>query len=280
MHPTSGSAEPVPGASGRRSRPASPATALARLAAQHAGLFTRSQALACGFSAGQIRRRLHSGRWQVLLGPVLVPSGVRPTAALRDLAALLAVEGSVLAGPSAARWHGIPVADPRACLIVPPGTRVRLPGVRLLAEEVPARDVVIVGKRPVTAVARTVFDCLRVLPDDEAAELLALARTTGWITVDRLAEQLHRFAGRRGAKRLARLCRRRPPDSEAGAAPDRLLLFETERAAVELVSRRARPRPAAGLLGGARPAHFRPADLLDRPDLVLGTLRALLERPR
>lgn len=280
MNFTSGSAEPLPGSSGRAKRAAPPAATLARLAAQHDGLFTRSQALACGFSAAQVRRRLHSGRWQILLGPVLAPSGVRSTAALRDLAALLAVEGSVLAGPSAARRHGLPVADPRACLIVPPGTRVRLPGVRLLAEDVSARDVVVVGGRPVTAVARTVFDCLRVLPDDEAAELLALARTTGWITADRLAEQLHRFAGRRGAKRLARLCRHRPPDFEAGTAPHRVLLFETERAAVELVTRTARPRPTAGQLGGARPARFRPADLLDHPDLVLGTLRALLERPR
>jgi hypothetical protein len=278
MHPDSGPAGPAPGDPGRR-RCAVPAGAtLARLAAQQDGLFTRSQALACGFSAGQVRRRLRSDQWQVLLGPVLAPSGVRPTAERRDLAALLAVPGSVLAGPSAARRHGIPVADPRSYLIVRPGIRVRLPGVRLLAEEIPTREVVVVGGRPVTAVARTVFDCLRALPDDEARDLLALARAAGWITADQLAEQLHRFAGRRGAKRLARLCRRTPRDTEAGAGPVRLLLFETDRAAVELVSRPASARLAAVRTGAAPAACFRPADLRDRPDLVLVTLRRLLER--
>jgi hypothetical protein len=278
MHPDSGPAGQTVGDSGRRRRAVPPGASLARLAAQQDGLFTRSQALACGFSAGQVRRRLRSGQWQMLLGPVLAPSGVRPTAELSDLAALLAVAGSVLAGPSAARRHGIPVADPRSCLIVRPGTRVRLPGVRLLAEEVPASEVVVVGGRPVTSVARTVFDCLRTLPDDEARDLLALARAAGWITADQLAEQLHRFAGRRGAKRLARLCRRPPRDAGAGADPVRLLLFETDRAAVELVSRPAPGRRKAVRPGAAPAACFRPADLRDRPDLVLVTLRRLLER--
>jgi hypothetical protein len=262
-----------------RCRTTPPGVLLARLAARQDGLFTRSQARACGFSAEQVRRRIRLGRWQILLGPVLAPSGVRPTAELRDLAALLTVAGSVLAGPSAARRHGIPVTDPRSCLIVRPGTRARLPGVRLLTEEISARDVVVLGGRPVTAVARTVFDCLRILPDDEAGELLALARATGWITADQLAEQLHRFAGRRGAKRLARLCWRQPRDSEAAAGPVRWLLFETDRAVVEVVRQPARGRPAGAPPGAAPAARFRPADLRDRPDLVLFTLRTLLERP-
>jgi hypothetical protein len=275
MHPIS----TAPGGCDGRDRchPAPPGVLLARQAARQDGLFTRAQALACGFSAGQVRRRLQSGRWQAVLGPVLAPNGARPTAELRDLAALLAVAGSVLAGPSAARRHGIPVADRRSWLIVRSGTRARLPGVRLLAEDVPTRDVVIVGGRPVTGVARTVFDCLRALPDEEAGQLLALARAAGWITAEQLAEQLHRFAGRRGAKRLARLCRCPPRDTRAD--PARLLLFETDRAAVELVGRSAWDDRAPAGPGRTRAARFRPADLRDRPEVVLLTLRTLLERP-
>jgi hypothetical protein len=275
MHPDSGSATPA-----RCGPDRCPSTAahLARLAAQQDGLFTRSQALECGFSAAQVRRRLHSGRWQTLVGPVLAPSRIRPTADLCDLAALLAVTGSVLAGPSAARRHGIPVADPRPCLIVRPGTRVRLPGVRLLAEDVPAHDVIMVRGRPVTTMARTVFDCLRILGDDEARDLLALARTVGWITADELAEQLHGFAGRRGAKRLTRLGRASHRDASA-AEPAPVLLFETNRAAVELVRRPARVRHPTVRPGAPAAACFRPADLRDRPDLVLVTLRTLLEHP-
>jgi hypothetical protein len=277
MHATTGPSVPARPEPARRRSGASLAS-LARLAAQQDGLFTRAQALACGFTAAQVRRRLRSGRWQILLGPVLAPSGVRPTAALRDLAALLAVEGSVLAGPSAARRHGVPVADPRPCLIVRTGTRARLPGVRLLAEVLPARDLVVIGGCPVTALARTVFDCLRVLPDSEAGELLATARHEGWTTADQLAEQLHRFAGRRGAKRLTRLCRHSADETAADSRLTRLVLFETERAAVELVRR---PPSAGPVTAGPRrptPPRFQPADLLDRPDLVLSMLRTLLER--
>jgi hypothetical protein len=280
MHSATGLAVPAPRGTARRRPAASPAS-LARLAGQQDGLFTRAQALACGFSAAQVRLRLRSGRWQIVLGPVLAPSRVRPTAALRDLSALLAVKGAVLAGPSAARRHGIPVADPRPCLIVRPGTRVRLPGVHVLVDVLPTRDVVVIGERPVTTLARTVFDCLRVLPDPEARELLETARGAGWAAADQLAEQLHRFAGRRGAKRLTRLCRHPADETAAASRPARLVLFQTERAAVELVHRQAAEPVAAGPVAASprRSAlpRFQPADLLDRPDLVLSTLRALLD---
>lgn len=247
---------------------------------RQSGLFTRTQAMSCGYSAYQIRRRVRSGEWQVVFGPVLAGPGRRLTAASRDVAALLAVEGSVLAGPSAARRHGLPVADPRSYLIAPAGTRVGLPGVRALRDIVPPRDLVVVDGLPVTALARTIFDCLRVLPDDGAQRLLATARRFGWISADELAEHLHRFAGRRGAKRLARLCRQAPSGyGPPVPGPLRVLLFETDRVAVELV-RKAGSAPRRATASPPPAARFTPSDLADRPAVVLATLRAALDRER
>ncbi|MEV7227859.1 hypothetical protein AB0M79_12695 [Polymorphospora sp. NPDC051019] len=195
-----------------------PTTAPARLAAvaaaQH-GLFTCDQAHRAGFSPFQVRRRLRTGQWRRLLGPVLAPAGVRPGPRLRDAAGLLALGGAVLAGPSAARRHGITVPDRSTCLLVPRADRRTLRGVRLLREDLPPAEVTRIGGVPLTGRARTVFDCLRLLPDGAARALLDEAFGAGWLTPDRLAGYLHRFTGRHGAARLARLARAagpHPPD--------------------------------------------------------------------
>src|SRR5262245_32031139 len=44
---------------------------LRKRAAGQFGLFTRAQAIACGYSAYQIRRRVADGEWQRVLGPTL-----------------------------------------------------------------------------------------------------------------------------------------------------------------------------------------------------------------
>lgn len=282
-------ARPAVAASAPPVAAAVPAVRLSVLMARQSGLFTRAQATACGFTAHQIRRRLRSGEWQALFGPVLAGSGLRLTTELRDVAALLAVDGSVLAGPSAARRLGIPIAEPRSYLLVPTRTRARLPGVRLLRDTAPSDDLGLVDGLPVTAKARTVFDCLRILPDAAAGELLDLALGAGWISVDELAVRLHRFAGRRGAKRLTRICRPQPQRRPTGGSPSggraagarlpaspRVVLFETAAAAVEL-------RPKAGTPARRAPAsppaaaRFTRADLLERPGVVLATLRAALD---
>jgi len=76
---------------------------LRRMAARQRGLFTRTQARACGYSAYQVRRRIEFGQWQRVLGPVFAFLGASRTPGLLDVVAGLAVPGAVLAGPSAAR---------------------------------------------------------------------------------------------------------------------------------------------------------------------------------
>jgi very-short-patch-repair endonuclease len=178
---------------------------LKAVAAGQAGLFTRAQARACGYSAYQVRRRLGTGEWQHVLGHVLTAAGIPVTPLLRDRAAQLTITDSVLAGPSAARRHGIAIRDTATYLAVGPEYHHRLPGVRLLRDEIPDRDLMLLDGVLLTDRARTIFDCLRVLPDPDAVELLDRALQAKWITLEMLAARVHRFAGRHGAKRLARL---------------------------------------------------------------------------
>lgn len=114
---------------------------LNRIAGGQFGLFTRRQARTCGLSAYQIRRLIESGRWQRVAASVLAPAGLALTAAVRDRAALLAVPGSVLAGPAAARVWDLPVRDARTFLVVPPGTHPKFDQARLLYDRLDRYEV-------------------------------------------------------------------------------------------------------------------------------------------
>src|SRR5262245_46655723 len=115
--------------------------ALDKHAADQRGLFTRAQAGACGYSEYQIRRRRTSGEWITVLGPVLADRGVQVTPLTRDVAVQLALPGSVLAGPSAARWHRMEVDSAETFVVVRRDRRVRLAGVHAFRESLPADDV-------------------------------------------------------------------------------------------------------------------------------------------
>lgn len=180
---------------------------LARIARRQSGLFTRSQARACGFSQYQIRRRLACGDWKPIAGPVLAYRGVTVTPWIRDRAAQMSVAGSVLAGPSAARTWNIRVPDDRSYLLIGAHGRCRLPGVRVLYEMADPRDVGLYNGVPVTSLGRTVVDCLRILPDRAAADLLDRSLQQGWITVEEFAERIGAIPGRAKVGRLRRLLR-------------------------------------------------------------------------
>ncbi len=162
------------------------------------GLFTRAQARAAGFSAYQVRRRVSAGEWVPVLGPVLVERGRPITVRLRDRAAALAVPGSVLAGPSAARGHGIEVPDDRQYLWVGRRRPVPLPGVRYLRDTLSRADVLVLGGVRLTTPARTVVDCLRFLGDEPALRLLDRALQEGWLTPAEFGRRAIGYAGRRG----------------------------------------------------------------------------------
>lgn len=203
---------------------------LASVARQQCGLFTRAQARHCGYSAYQIRRRLHSGAWQSVLGGVLASAGLVITPSLRDRAALLAIRGGVLAGPSAARRHGITVRDPRTFIAVGPAYHPRVPPVRLIRDPIDDTDIECVEGVLVTGRERTVVDCLRLLPEQDAVELLDRALQARWITPEQMAWRAHRFVGRRGAVRLAHMSRL--AGSGARSAAERLTVQLLRRAGI------------------------------------------------
>jgi very-short-patch-repair endonuclease len=148
-----------------------------------------------------------------------------------DLAAGLAMPGAVLAGPSAARWHRIPVNDDRTWISVPMSAHPRLSAVRLLRGMLPASDALTIDGFRVTSRPRTVFDCLRVLPDSSALSLLDRALQQKWITMEDLVSRVQSFTGRRSVGRLARFVAE--VGSGARSAAERLAIELFRRARIE-----------------------------------------------
>lgn len=178
---------------------------LHRLAAGKLGLFTRADATRCGFTPYQIRRRLGTGEWQRVRGRVFAFRGRPLIPRLLVAAAHLATPGSVVAGPSAALWYDLPVARPGMWLWTGPNGRGSVDGVRLLRDRLAGDDVRRGDGVLVTSPARTVFDCLRVMPEGAALTVLDRALQQGWAWPGELAQRVRDHAGGRGVSRAGRL---------------------------------------------------------------------------
>ncbi|HET8658932.1 MAG TPA: type IV toxin-antitoxin system AbiEi family antitoxin domain-containing protein [Micromonosporaceae bacterium] len=287
------------------------------LADRQGGLITRAQARACGYSMYQVRRRLAAGEWQHVLGTVYTVRPTQVTPQLRDAAALLAVPSGVLAGPSAARRLGIRVPDSGTYLWIGAGRGVGLPGVTYLRSPLSARDRWPAGDAVVTATGRTVFDCLLVLADADALNLLDDALRERWTSLGELARRVREHAGRPGAPRLVGLMRKIASGARSEAERRAVALLHTARISGWVANHRIRDAkgaliavgdlvfPAARLIveldGRAfhatadRFAHDRERqnrlvaegwtvlrftwyDLTGRPEYVIDTIRTMLSR--
>jgi very-short-patch-repair endonuclease len=234
---------------------------LHRLALRQDGLFTRGQARACGLSAYQIRQRIHTGQWQRVVGWVLASATLPVTPAVRDRAVQLAVPGSVLAGPSAARRWDLGVRDDRIFIVVPVHANPDPVGAILLHEDLDKHDVGVAEGAVVTSRARTVFDCLRLLPARAALDLLDRALQRGWTHPDDLVERLCDRVGCRGTPRVVRLLR----EVSSGARSD------GERRLTSLLRR-------AGLTGWAANVPIRDEHgLIGVGDVVFDEARVVIE---
>lgn len=172
-------------------------------------LFTRAAARGVGYSDDQIRRRLGSGRWIVVVGHVFASAGVEITPKIRDKAATMAIPDGVLSGPSAARWHGIELPDQRTWMTVPPGRRIRITDINLRREELEAPDIVKHAEGlALTSVCRTVFDCVRALPLEQAERLLLHALEEHWVSYEAFLQRVHAHTGRHGMAHLVSLVSR------------------------------------------------------------------------
>lgn len=201
-------------------------------------------------------------------------------------------------------------------MIVERDRRVRLPGVTLFREHVDPADVWELGDIRATSPGRTVFDCLRVLPDSTATDLLDRALRRGWTSLDDLAGRIREHSGRRGAPRLARLIGRAA--SGARSAAERLtvtllrkagiwgwsanepivdrwgvigigdLVFTRAKLVIELDGRSEhsgpqrsqfdRERPNRLVAAGWTVLRFTWQDLTERPDDVVFAIRSALDR--
>ncbi len=149
-------------------------------------VFTVPDAERAGLTRNQIDTRLRTGRWRRLRRGVFCLSGswTEGSDEARHLlcaAAVLAARGSsglVLSHASAAVAHGLPV--PRALLDTLTATRrpgagrrpQRTPGLAVHVASLDAADQQVAGGLAVTAPARTLADCLRGLPAEDAVPIV------------------------------------------------------------------------------------------------------------
>jgi very-short-patch-repair endonuclease len=204
---------------------------LNRIAARQRGLFTRAVARGCGFTGYQIKRRVDAGEWRSVVGPVLAFAGLEITPLIRDRALQLAVPGSVLAGPSAARALRIPIDDPRSCLLIGPHRTTRIRQVTLLHGQLDPRDQGAADGVPVTWYERTIVDCLRLLDLRPGAVLLDLALQRRWVTLTALSDRIRRESRRWGTAKVAALVHQAGDGARSEA--ERLLHGMLAAAAVE-----------------------------------------------
>lgn len=138
---------------------------LARIVRAQAGMFTRTQALSCGYSPERIRTELKNRRWFVVVDGVYRLVGSPGGWNARVWAALLAAgDGAVLGGRPAGRLHridGVPAYE-RLAVVVPRNRRPRL-SAGALVERSPLSRADVAHQRgiPVLSPARTVVDLAR-----------------------------------------------------------------------------------------------------------------------
>jgi very-short-patch-repair endonuclease len=177
----------------------------AAVARSQCGVFSRAQALECGYSPERIRTELRTGRWFTVVPGVYRLAGSPGGWNTRVWSALLAAgPGAVLAGRPAGRLHridGVPGYD-RLAVAVPANRRPRSrAGADVARVPLTRRDV---GRRsgiPVLSAPRTVIDLARREPVEVGARIIADALRTGAANEALVTAQLAAAHGRDGLPR-------------------------------------------------------------------------------
>lgn len=178
---------------------------LEHLARGQSGVFSRSQAIAAGYTARQIGIRVRRGLWcQVLPRVYAATSTLLSPLGHAWAAHLSAGPESVVSHLTAAElWDILVPQDGLIHLTVPPDRRPRLGApIRVHRILVDDRDRSEVGGLPVTSRAATVLDCLTLLGRSEAMTLVDRALQQGWLQPAYLERRLARSPGRHGNRSL------------------------------------------------------------------------------
>lgn len=160
----------------------------AELLRDQAGVVSDAQAVAHGFAARTVRRRVADGDWSRPAPGVLLVGGHRLTDEARARASWLwAGPSSLLSGSTAAYWLGyLPRLPAIARLTVPPDTRrTPPPRVRIRRRAVCPRDRVTVRGVPATAGPLTVLETAAEIDDGAAFLDRALQRHVTFVDVHR-----------------------------------------------------------------------------------------------
>lgn len=182
--------------------------ALSGILERQDSVFSREQALGCGFTDSIIHNRIkHGGPWQRLLpGTYLAHTG-SATANQRDLAALLyAGPTSVITGRAALRGLGMTGELPDMIdVLVPAGHRRQSKGFAVVRRTIRMPDLMVTeGERRYALAARAVGDAARVAGSlAEARAIVAGAVQRRRCSVDLLIAEL--AAGPRNGSRLLRI---------------------------------------------------------------------------
>ncbi|WP_030529525.1 hypothetical protein [Phycicoccus jejuensis] len=174
------------------------------LLARQDGVVSRSQLLAHGVSVEAWRWNAGRG-WRVVLPRVVLTSRAEPTVRQRHVAALLwAGPTSVLAGPTAARLHGITSAedDGTVHLLVPRPGSDRTAGFAAVRRTVlHDPDVVVRGPLRMSSRARSAVDAAAVAASpDTAVALVVEAVQKGIARLDDVAEWAYRTRAASGGQ--------------------------------------------------------------------------------
>lgn len=172
---------------------------IARLAARHHGLLTRSRALSCGFSDRQISTRLATGRWESLAPGVYRIGGAPPTDAQRAYAAVLAAgREAVVCGTSSLALLGIGTPPDVPTICVPPTGSARTAGAAVRRSPLDPRDRTLVGPIPATVPARALLEAAALVDERSVEGLLDDVLCAGLATPSHVVGAIHRSATGRG----------------------------------------------------------------------------------
>jgi very-short-patch-repair endonuclease/predicted transcriptional regulator of viral defense system len=213
--------------------------AIARLAANQHGVFSRAQATELGASKSLIRRRLDAGTWEAVARNVFRLAGCSATWHQSLMVACLAWGvGAVISHRAAAAfWRLVGFAQSPVELTVPKTRQRQRLGVVHRGLLLP-RDVTVVDAIPVTTPVRTLLDIAATAAPERVEEALDDALRRRIVTIPQLRRRLRDIArqGRPGVTAIRSMLEARDASS---AVPESVL----ETRLLNLLKRHRLPAP-------------------------------------